>query len=407
MEKKGNLEINSFIVLFLTTIGSGINYICQILMGRIFSIENYGIVNTIFSMILITTVVGNTACMLLSKYLSKKGLNGKDIYNRIIKFVLLTSLVIVIMYALLYPVFIKMLDNNPIIYLLSIVCLITSIFPILYQGVFGGLGHFIYLGLYTLIVPVSKILSVIIACLMHTNGSVSIYTVISSIILGNVIALIIGMDYSKKKIHDSKGIEKVDIKSEYYNIMLINIIIMYLMNLDVLYFSYCHNSKDVGLYSSVLMFGKIIYYFVTAIVTVMLPSISRFDDITSSKKMLKKSILYTLILTILFIIPVNIFSNQMIKLIYGVKYLDASMYVKYACLISISYSLNIIILNFLIGLNRIKILKYSLIIGAILSTIIIGINSNYKFVLLGIFVVNIIIFIVNSVDIYFLKQEGD
>ena len=64
---KNDLAKNSLIVFVLTTTGSAINDLCQILMGRFFTVENYGIINTIFSLTLIVSVIGNTASMILSK----------------------------------------------------------------------------------------------------------------------------------------------------------------------------------------------------------------------------------------------------------------------------------------------------------------------------------------------------
>ena len=53
MKKKNTLTKNGTIVFILTTFGSAINYLFQLLTGRYFSVENYGIINIIFSLTLI------------------------------------------------------------------------------------------------------------------------------------------------------------------------------------------------------------------------------------------------------------------------------------------------------------------------------------------------------------------
>ena len=106
------------------------------------------------------------------------------------------------------------------------------------------------------------------------------------------------------------------------------------------------------------MFGKMVYYCVTAIVTVMLPMISKNKkDKSYVNNILSNTIIFTIIFSILLLIPVNIFGQFFIKIIYGIKYLEAVKYLKYSSLISVSYSINLILLNYLVGVNKIEFIK--------------------------------------------------
>ena len=68
--EKINTEIyKDGICLFgINMFASMLNYICQILMARILSVESFGEINAIFSYLLIIGVPGTTLTMLVSKF---------------------------------------------------------------------------------------------------------------------------------------------------------------------------------------------------------------------------------------------------------------------------------------------------------------------------------------------------
>lgn len=401
---------NSLIVFALTTFGSMINYLCQILMGKFFSISNYGIINTIFSLTVIISVIGTTASMILSKTISENRKNSSSISLTVLKIVNIVCLILFISSMIASPFLTNVLDWDYIVIVLAIISLITSIYPIVYQGIFGGIGKFVSLGIYTLIIPFIKILCMILIIIFNITGVLEIHLTLLSIIFGNFLSYVIGYLITKKNLDNTK----IEIKRtkhiwyEYKDIFYANILTMFLMNIDILYLSFYYDSETIGLYSSVLIFGKMIYYFVTALVTVMLPLVSKNkNDSKYVDKMLYKTLTYTLILTTLFLIPTNIFGKEILNIVFGSKYDPAIVYIKYASLISLSYSLNLIILNYLVGINKINIMKKTLIFGSIFAVIILFVINRYKYIsLLTIFLINITIFIVNISFIKIKKLGG-
>lgn len=402
MKEKDNLTKNSIIIFVLTTMGSAINYLCQICMGRFFSISNYGVINTIFSLTLIVSVIGNTSSMIVSKLISENIKKNSNIVYNILNIVHKTCIYSLIILLMMTPLINYILKWNYIIIILAVITLITSIYPIVYQGIFGGLNKFIKLGLYTLINPIFKVISLIIIILMNFDGYLEIYITLIFIIIGNIISLIIGEAIVKNNLHNK--IKKIDLNkilNEYGDIFITNILIMILINIDILYLSIYSSSTVIGLYSSVLIFGKMIYYFVTALVTVMLPLVSKNKNNNAYvKKMLYKTIIYTFLLTLIFLVPINIFGNEFLNIFFGSKYINAIEYMKYASMISVSYSLNLIVLNYIVGINKLKFMKKSLIISTISLTVLLNIfNKFMKSCFIIITITNFLIFIVNIVYI--------
>ena len=204
MDKQKNFAKNSLIVFTLTTFGSALNYLCQILMGRFFSVSNYGIVNAIFSLTVIVSVIGSTASMILSKIISENRKSSSNLCYKILSVVNSVCIVLLLGSIILSPLFVHILNWNYLTVILAIISLVTSIYPIVYQGIFGGLGKFISLGLYTLIIPIIKILSLVLIVLLNISGINEIYSILLAIIFGNVISLIVGYIITKSHIKETK-----------------------------------------------------------------------------------------------------------------------------------------------------------------------------------------------------------
>lgn len=405
---KRQFEKNSIIVLILTTIGSAINYLCQILMGRLLTVDSFGTVNAIFSVMNIVGVLGTTASMLISKAVAerisvddRKG--GAFYVIGMMKalcvgsaFLFLAGIgVLVLTRSILYIKDIKLI-------ILSLIAVMLNLFPIFFQGVFGGFQKFILLGFYTLIVPVIKLLGVLgVQIALFENDAQSIMGIV---IVANCLAMGIGFGLfcviagSDIRLSNSLSIVKIFGMDKYYiDSLTINIIMMFLMNIDILYLKLFCGAEYTGYYSSAVMFGRIIYYCVTALASVLLPMVafSKNDD-KFAFVMLKKTILFVVIMSVVLLIPVNIWGKELLCLIYGIQYIEAARFVGYASLISVGTSLNTILVNYMLGIDKLGILKKCLGVGSILLFIFIEVlrNNPWK-VLTVIGVISFIIFILN------------
>lgn len=397
MERDNKFEKNSFIVFLLTTFGSILNYLSQILMGRFLNLDEYGTINLLFSIILIFGIFGSTLSMIFSKSIAS---NKENIVSSILKKANIFLVTLTIISSICIMFFYK--NNNFIFLILSTICVITSIYPLIFQGILGGFKKFILLGLYTLICPLIKICAILILLYLNFNNKLDI--VISSIILGNIISIFVGYLFLKKNMVFDEKEEKYNV-SGYIDVFVINILLMFMMNIDIIYLSLYVGKSEVGLYSSVLMFGKMVYYFVSALVTVMLPLVASNRDGKNKNKLLYTTLKYTIILSLLFLFPINIFGNKFLKIIFGSKFTSAVKYIRYASFISFAYSLNLIIVNFFTGIDKLKFLKNSFIVSSLIMILsLILFNNNKYLCLIMIGIINLIIFIVNI--IYYKIKEG-
>ena len=82
MEKKDTQLLRASTILFVLNItASALNYLCQLVLARVLSVESYGTVNTIFSFMMIVAVPGTTLTMVVAKYYASGcGKEGKRQY---------------------------------------------------------------------------------------------------------------------------------------------------------------------------------------------------------------------------------------------------------------------------------------------------------------------------------------
>ena len=231
-------------------------------------------------------------------------------------------------------------------------------FQPLYSGVFSGKKCFILVGIYSLFIPIYKLLAIGGAYLFSEEDKLRLYVVLGLMILGVVITAIYGHIKAYRIIESDK--EKLKGKEHIYtrediNILFLNMSLMLYMNIDLLSVRYYGNETESGLYSAVLLFGRIIYYFSTTLGTVLLPSVADGAlTYKERKRTLNKAIVLMIAFAAVSMIPINLFKNFFIEILYGVEYLQASKYVIYVSIISLSLSLYTIMVNYVVGVGKTK-----------------------------------------------------
>lgn len=415
---------NSIIVLFLTTFGSGLNYVSQILLGRFLDIPSYGMLNSIFSLLIILGVVGNTVNMIAANVVAENySLLRKDDNEKFINciFIYLIKAGGAIFATSIIIICVSNIFRSPydgFLILLVVLSIIINVFVCYIQGVLGGLQAFAELGIVSLMMPLIKILGVFVVKVMNLNSAKAIYMVMISYIIGNIAAIGIGYIFIIRKeiilsVTRKDERRRGGIFNKYYlEVLIVNMLLMLIMNLDVIYLNIFISSEAAGLYSSGLMFGRVIYYCVTALVSVLLPMVAynKKNGEAGSFLLLQKSLLFTGMLTIIFLIPVNFAAKPLLSHIFGIKYIPAIPYIKYASFISVSTCVNMIFMNYLLGVGEIELFTFflkTLIVGiAAILALIVFIYAYEMLVLLVLAAVGLLIFLVNYIHyIKILKQE--
>ena len=418
VEERKLLQASS--VLFILNIAaSAFNYLCQLLLARVLSVEAFGTMNTIFSFMLIVGVPGTTLTMIVAKYYAETNrytnLSEKRTYLSIhLKGVFVLTICSFFIFILLRAPLGRLLAiDDPIILLLTFGLAALGFYHPLYSGVFSGNRCFIWVGWYSLLIPFYKIISIIMAALLTMKGCVREYTILIVMIVGTLFTAIIGHKKStlilgkleKSSLFRKEKIEKY-LKIEDFHILLLNICLMLYMNIDLLSVRYHEINSESGLYSSVLLFGRIIYYFSTTLGTILLPVVAAREMKKKEKiKMLNKTLLAMISFSIVCIIPINLFKEFFIQLLYGIEYLKAERFVKYISLISLNLSICTILVNYFVAIGKTKFVTIVMLIMNILLVFIAMIIKDINQILFGIALVGVIGVIVIYLFILYQREK--
>lgn len=399
----------SSVLFILNMLASGLNYICQLFMARTLSVESFGTINTIFSFLLIVGVPGTTLTMIVAKYYAETDVN--DNKNRsgymssIVKGVLYLSVLTFVFCIILRKVLSQGLAIDDIYVLLfTIVLSALSFFQPLYSGVFSGNKCFILVGIYSLLIPLYKIASIVIAQIACEEDLGRLYIVLIVMILGTIFTAIYGHVKTKRIVGKFSIIEKnsikVGFKSDDVNTLILNICLMIYMNIDLLAVRYYGNTDESGLYSSVLLFGRIVYYFATTLGTILLPMVATEKDNQKEQiKLLNKTLVLMLGFVCVCVIPINLFGEFIIGILYGDAYIGAVVYIKYVSFISSVLSICTLLINYLVGIGKTKVATISMILVVVLIAVLILMVKEVETILAGIGIIGLF----GAVYIYFMS----
>lgn len=353
---------NSLVMIVLTTLASGINYLCQIIMGHVMSLESFGVMNSLFSVILVLSVPGTSVNMLTAKQIAERSEEeaaAASVSASMCRLCGLIGIILGVIVLLTCGITSTVMDTSILMILLTGAVVIVSLFPYIISGILAGKRAFLAAGLFSLIVPSFKMGGVGAAALLPGEAEKQV-AVLGFMLLGNLVAIVLcrrvlwgnGATASR---NTEPGGRRAVMDQVALLVMLANFAYLLFANADILLVKLCLGSEPAGMYSAVMMFGRIIFYFTTALVAVLLPYVSLEKSTGGSpSRVFRNSLLMTLAVSALCMIPVNVFPEFFIKLLYGEKYLAAAVYMPLSCGVSVLVSLVNLELNYFIGMGREK-----------------------------------------------------
>jgi len=379
-KKSDSYTRNSIIIFTFSMLASVINYLGQLFMARFLSIESFGTLNAIFSVTPIISVPVTSLTIFITKIVAEESDHIKHSVSlsKLLRNLLGISFLLLVIGMACFPYVSSAMGLRSIyILILSAMMFITGLFPPIYQGTLAGLQKFLGLGLLGLTVPLGRLIGVSLAPFVAGNDVLQQCLILVGVIVGTLIAVFLGYSnirssglryITKKKSHFYSQTFKL---AEYGFIILINAGLMFYMNIDILMIRYFFGGETAGNYSSVQLFARIAYFMSTALVTVMLPMVVKLQtDTKNSFLLLKTTLLYTSVSSIIIYLPLILFPRQIIELLFASKFSVNPVFMLLSCLITFILSLNTIIANYMMGMGKANILAFLLAGSCIIAVIL-------------------------------------
>ena len=322
MVKLNKSLVNGSIILLVTFgIFNAFGYLFHLLMTRMLSVSEYGILAVLFSIIYILTLFSESIQTVIAKYSASESNSGKlkNIFKKTLRKGFLGASLLFIVYAIASVFLSSILDISYSLLLLNGLIIFTIFLMPIGRGVMQGRRMFLGLGINMILEAVFKVgLSVLLVFIGW-----KVYGAIAGVILATVLAFIFSFFQLKvilKAKEEKAHTEKIYQYTTPVFIIIFSVLIFF--SLDVIIARIVFDSLTAGYYAILSMLGKIIFFGTQPISKVMFALSSEKKSIKDSENVFSSAIAIVIglilgVLIVMFFFPellIKIFSGKVIPL---------------------------------------------------------------------------------------------
>jgi O-antigen/teichoic acid export membrane protein len=404
-----------FILLVMMVLANALNYLFQVLMGRMLTVEEFGTMNALFSWVAIVTMPVGVVTTTTARYIATYKATGESfkiakLLRRLFGYLALGAVVVLVFGAILSPTLSKYSNiNNTLLIVLLSVTLSTGMFLPLLTGAVQGTKQFLKLGLLNFgSTSVKLVLGVGLVWLGY-----HLYGVMTALIASNLAMTLVGLylirSYVKPQSRANSEnliLGKKDIARYAMIAFAINLCIALLSNVDMVFVKRFFSDSLAGLYGTAALFGRLVIYIPSALVLAMFPIAAEAEASGSgSRAVLMKALFYVSGLSVLAAAVLNLFADLAVKLLMGAKFLPAVPYVRMTALMAIPVGLMVTLANYCMAIKKMRMLAVSLAVGCLGCLAAIEIyHPSIAFIIVTISITAISLFVFNLAYLFRSKE---
>lgn len=366
---------NSSMLFVLLMCANLINFVYQIIIGRMITPADYGVVNSMFSLITVVSLPVTIFQYLIAKKYSEATVNNKfedanELLSKCLSYCTIYSIIVVIISVFFYKKIAIVLNiNNPYIVLLSLLGSIFFVYYPLINGLLQGLQLFVAYGIVAIFCSVFKL---ILSILFSTFNNLVVTNITSYIF-----ALIIAITYGILVIKQRSSFQITISKPRNLHIELLissfvaQFLVLLLMNGDTLIIkALIEDQNVVGIFTSGMVLCKIPMFLTTSLTTVLFPTVAAEKESNSDTfKTLIKSMSIGIVILIMTFIGIIVVGPTMIKILYGSSYIISREYLFFMALYVISLSVISYVQNYCIAIGETRSFNIFMILTIIIVVI--------------------------------------
>ncbi|MBI5123660.1 oligosaccharide flippase family protein, partial [Candidatus Roizmanbacteria bacterium] len=355
----------SAIMFIGTTIVNAGNYLFHLLMGRMLGPSGYGILESIISSMYILSIVPLALNLAIVKFVSSA--KGKDKEEEISAFyywsrqkVIIFGFVAAVFLVLLLPFWLKFLQLNDFrLLLFSVLAFPFSLLLLVVRSFFTGVLDFISYSFSTIIEVVLKI----ILTVLFVAAGWSVLGVVVGLFVSGIITYL----FSVRLLKFQKNGQQQDFSQTKELIIyalpaMLAVFSFYsLFSTDIILVKHFFSSFEAGIYASLSVLGKIIFFASSSFVSVMFPLISqRHAQGERYRHLFWLTLIIVAISSICISALYYFFPKLMIEILFGSKYLSgANLLFLFGIFLSL-YSISNVVINFFLSIGKTKVVVISL-----------------------------------------------
>lgn len=364
----GKKSLFYYVGNFILNIG---RYLFHLILLRYLNPSSYGEFLSYLSLTYILSIPMSTVSNIIVKYISGfQGKNDKSSTNHFFYYILGKIMPITCLIGILVISFSTPLSNifkaNPKAFVVLGISVFINLFQTIFTSYLIALQKFISQTIYGFI---SILLSILISIIFIKLGFGATGAVIGQLLAAIIIILLVFIEIKKFIYPSVKGKEKFNVNIKKYTgfSFLYSIGVLSMISVDILVVRYLFDPFTSGLYSSLSILGRMIYYGLSPIAALALPLVSH--KYTSGGN--AKQIFYKLggVMLLFGIIGAGIFSlfpGLIIQTLSGKEYLAAAPYLSVFSVTMVLLALNQFVITYLMATDRASV-NHGFIVFAIIQ----------------------------------------
>lgn len=387
------------------------NYLFHIFMSRSLGPVDYGIMVSLFSVFMIISVPAGVLQTVTTKYTSNFKAKGeltkiKLLLHHLITRASLFGIAGFILFTLLsgyIASFLHIPSRLPIV-LVAVTLALGIICPVL-LGTLLGLQKFLYFGTDMIIGGVGKLFFGILLIYMglKVNGA------LLGLAMGSLAAFLFAIFPLRRQFSSDQtdcNFSLSPIYGYFFPVGLMLLCFMLLTNIDLILVKHFFNPSQAGHYAAASIVAKIILFLPGAIAMVMFPKTSELHALSKeSKPVLKKSLLYTTVLSGGVLLLYLTIPSLIVKSLFGSQYIPTIPLIGIFGLAMLFFSLTNILLFYQISVHQLKFLKI-LVPATIVEVALISLfHGSLIQVILILAAVSLSLFLLNSYYVFALGEK--
>ena len=368
------LFFNSALVFFFVMAGHFFNYLFQIAMSRSFSVSDYGTLNSLLSLLVITSIPSGALAAFSAKNISDNLANGNIRgVRKFIKYALFRTFLYDCLFLAVFvigiPFLMKFMKIDSYFYYIITGIAIFLIFPFsLLLGSLQGSRMYLFLGLFSSLSSIIKFILAVVLVYAGLNVVGALFSVAVSplfIIAAAAIVLFLYLKHRQGR-YNEKYTAAIDKTKEnglktgrfyFLSLFFILLFFTFFTNIDLITVKHFFPAYKTGIYSVADILGKIILYFPSAIVLVMFPEVSHAHATNNkTKHILLKTVFITFLICSFLEIFYILFPDKIILFLMGAKYISSAPLLTLYGLSMFPFAFINIFINYFMAVNNSKIL---------------------------------------------------
>lgn len=347
----------SVIMIGGSTVASALGYLYHLIMGRLLGPSDYGTLASIFAILQIVSIVPISSSFAIVKFIAdaKDERSRADIYKTIKGFMWKIAIIASIVLSLISPFVAKFLNVSEVLSVFFVGPItFLSLIVLVDQSAMQGMLNFLGVALPTFFSAFFKLVFGIVFVLvgLSVNGA------IGGMLLGLLFTYFITVKL-RGSLFDAKSKEDFDIKRflKYaFPVLVMALAFTSMFTIDVVLVKHFLPPFEAGIYAALSNLGKIIFFASQPITQTMFPIVSkRRAQGERYRSVFFAALFFTIALSAAIVIFYWLFPDLAIGVLYGSKYLAAKGELVLMGLFMAFYTVNYLLVNFLLSVDRTKV----------------------------------------------------